>query len=449
MTHPVESAPPTREVDPREVRRIAFSAFIGTALEWYDFFLFGTASALVFQHVYFSGSSPIIATMASFATFGVGFLARPLGGVLFGAMGDRWGRKPTLIVSIVAIGLATGLVGCLPTSASIGLAAPILLTCLRLLQGVAVGGEWGGATTLALEHAPPEKRGRYAALVQIGSPAGTLLSSGAFALVFLLPDASVDSWGWRLPFLAAFPFLGIALWIRLQVEESPVFQQAEREAEGGGEGEAARGSLVDLFRAHGAEVLWATCGALVGIGGFFVMSTYALSYGTSVLGIERQSMVNATVIAAVGQILINVGFGRLAEKIGAHRVVIGGGLASAILAWPLWILMDTANIVAITVAIVLGLAVVTISYSVVGVLITHMFPSRVRYMGMAISVNIAGAISGLLPFIATWMNSFFAEQSSLPAIVILVVISLVTVLGGYFGSRHRVADEVIVKEKAE
>ncbi|MBZ8177674.1 MFS transporter [Corynebacterium sp. 3HC-13] len=430
----------THEVEAKEVRKIAFSAFIGTALEWYDFFLFGTASALVFNHLYFAGNTPATATLASFAAFGVGFLARPLGAVFFGKLGDKWGRRPALILSIVVIGLATGLVGCLPDYFSIGIAAPILLTALRLFQGVAVGGEWGGATTLAIEHAPARKRGRYAALVQMGSPIGTLMSSGAFALVFMLPPETVDVWGWRLPFLAAFPFLGIALWIRLQVEESPVFQQLAEEAE------ENQGSLAELFRGYTPQIFWATCAALLGIGGFFVMTTYILSYGTTVLGLERQSLVNATVIAAAVEIFILLIFGRVAERLGAHKVIVVGGALTAIFAWPIWKLIDTGNLIFVSLAIVVGISLVSIPYAVIGVLLGHMFEAKLRYTGMAISYNFSGAIAGLLPFIATWMNGFYEKQSSTPAIIILIAISLLTMVGGIYGGRHYITDDVQVKE---
>lgn len=221
---PAQPVPPQSQaeeiqVDSKDVFRIASSAFVGTALEWYDFFLFGTAAALVFNELFFAGMSGTGATLASFATFGVGFLARPLGAITFGQIGDKMGRRPALIISIIVIGVATGIIGLLPTYGSIGIWAPMTLVILRLLQGIAVGGEWGGATTMAIEHAPAEKRGRYAAFVQIGSPAGTLMSSGAFALVLMLDDASVNSWGWRIPFLIAFPFLAVALWIRTKAEE--------------------------------------------------------------------------------------------------------------------------------------------------------------------------------------------------------------------------------------
>ncbi|MCV7530510.1 MFS transporter [Micrococcus luteus] len=217
-----------KTVGPKEVGRIALAAFVGTALDWYDYYLFGTAAALVFNRLFFTTLNPTAAVLASFATFGVGFAARPIGAFLFGILGDRWGRRPTLILTIVLIGVATGVIGFLPTYTDIGLAAPILLAVLRLLPGLAVGGEWGGATTIAIEHAPPAQRGRYAALVQLGSPVGTLISSGAFALVLMLPKETFDAWGWRLPFLVGFPLLDVALYIRVKVEESPVFKELQK-----------------------------------------------------------------------------------------------------------------------------------------------------------------------------------------------------------------------------
>lgn len=423
---------PIGEIDSKNMNRIALSAFIGTALEWYDFFLFGTASAIVFNHLFFVNEDPAVAALASFATFGVGFLARPLGAVLFGKMGDKYGRRPALILSIVVIGLATGFVGLLPDYFAIGMAAPILLTLLRLFQGVAVGGEWGGATALAIEHAPAEKRGRYAALIQIGSPAGTLLSSGAFSLAFMLPSESFDAWGWRLPFLAAFPFLVIALLIRLHVEESPVFKALEEEVDHDKE---EQGSLRALFSTHGKQIIVGAAAAITGIGGFFVMNTYALSYGSNVLGIDRQDMVTATMFAAVVQVFINLFFGRFAEKVGASKVVVLGGIVTAVLALPLWLLINTGNVIAMGIAIIIGLASVTVPYSVIGVLLGALFPAQVRYSGMAIAFNIAGAISGLLPFLATWMNSFYEEQSVVPAVIILALISIVTAIGGFVGGK--------------
>ena len=440
------SAPPSAEeihVESKAVFRIASSAFVGTALEWYDFFLFGTAAALVFNELFFSGMSGTGATLASLATFGVGFLARPLGAIIFGQIGDKMGRRPALIISIVVIGVATGVIGLLPTYGSIGNWAPITLVILRLLQGIAVGGEWGGATTMAIEHAPAEKRGRYAAFVQIGSPAGTLMSSGAFALVLMLNDDAVSSWGWRIPFLIAFPFLGIALWIRNKAEESPVYKALEEEAEA--DEDAQKGSLKELFTEHFPQLCLASAAAFLGIGGFFVMSTYVLSYATTALDFERQTVVNATLLAAVCQIFVNLIFGRLGEKIGPGRVIGFGGLATALMAWPLWAMIDSGNVVLLTLAVCLGLSLVTITYSVSGVLLSEVFPANVRYSGVAISANIASAISGLLPFLATAMNASNETPSSIPGIVILAAVALITAFGGFVGEKHRRHDDVVIK----
>src|SRR5690606_12935572 len=312
------SAPEAPVVSGRESGRIAFAAFVGTALEWYDYFLFGTAAALVFNRLYFTTLDPTAATLAAFATFGVGFVARPIGAVLFGWMGDRIGRRPALLLTVVAIGAATGLIGLLPDFAAIGVAAPLLLALLRLVQGVAVGGEWGGAVTLAVEHAPPDKRGRYAALPQIGSPVGTLLSSGAFALVLLMPSEQFDSWGWRLPFLAAFPLLLVAVYIRRKVEESPIFEELEKREE------RSKVPAVDVFRQAWGRLLVAVASALLGVGGFYVMTTFAISYGADTLGVSRSLMVNSTLVAAVVQIGVIVVAGRLAERLGPGRMTLLG-----------------------------------------------------------------------------------------------------------------------------
>lgn len=428
------------QVSPKEVGQIARAAFVGTALEWYDYFLFGTAAALVFNRLFFSQDDPAAALLASLATFGVGFAARPIGAFFFGILGDRVGRRPTLLITIVAIGAATGLIGVLPTFASIGLMAPLFLVILRLLQGLAVGGEWGGATTIAIEHAPAEKRARYAALVQVGSPVGTLLSSGAFALVVMLPPESFDSWGWRLPFLAAFPMLLIALWIRLKVEESPVFHQLLELDE------TEKVPALQVFRKAFGRLLVAICAALLGVGGFYVMNTFVVSYATNTLGVDRQIVVNATLVAAVVQIAVILIFGRVAEKIGPGRVTLIGGLLTAAAAFPLFWLIDSGSAWAITLAVATGIGLLTITYAVTGALLTELFPANMRYSGVSLGYQIAGALSGFLPFIATWLIGTSDEPSSLPGVIILIIISLLTAMGGAIGERLRLKDSVVIEE---
>lgn len=425
-------------VNEKDVRRIAFGAFVGTALEWYDYFLFGLAAALVFNRLFFTDLNDVAAAMAAFATFGVGFLARPLGAWLFGLMGDRVGRRPVLIISIIAIGTATGLVGLLPDYGAIGVAAPIALTVLRLLQGLAVGGEWGGATTLAIEHAPPERRARYASWVQLGSPVGTLMSSAAFALVLVMPEEQFDAYGWRIPFLAAFPLLAVALWIRMRVEESPVFQQLEEQAD------APKVGAFDVFRKGAKPLAIAVAAAFLGVGGFYIMNTYVVSYATTVLGVERQLVVNATLAAAAVQIIVIVFAGRFAEKIGPGKLMGWGGILTAALAWPLWALIDTGSIIAITLAICLGIGSLTISYAVTGAVLSELFPAQLRYSGVSLGYNIAGALSGFLPFIATALTGQTDEPSSGAAIALLIVVALITATAGFIASRNRVVDDIVV-----
>ena len=431
------SAPPV--VSGKDAGKIARAAFVGTALEWYDYYLFGTAAALVFNRLYFTDLNPTAALLASFATFGVGFAARPIGAIVFGYIGDRYGRRPALLTTIVLIGVATALIGMLPDFSSIGLAAPILLAVLRLVQGLAVGGEWGGAVTMAVEHAPAEKRGRYAAMVQIGSPVATLMASGAFALVLLLPSESFDAWGWRLPFLAAIPMLLVALWIRLKVEESPIFKDLLAQEE------TVKAPAVEVFRRAGGRLVVAVLAALLGVGGFYMITTFAVSYGANTLKVDRSIMVNATLIAAAAQIVVTVYMGRLAEKVGSGKVTMWGGIVSAVLAFPLFAMIDTKSPLLITLAITIGIMLIAVAYAVNGALLTELFPPKLRYSGVALGYNIAGATSGFMPMIATAMLGVSGNQSW-GAALILAIISLLTAVGGYLGGRLRIEDKHLVAD---
>lgn len=416
-------------VDDAEARKVAFGAFVGTALEWYDFFLYGTAAALVFNRLFFATGDPLVSTMAAFATFAVGFVARPVGALIFGAYGDRVGRRKALIVTVVLIGCVTGAVGLLPTYANIGVAAPVLLTCLRLLQGVAVGGEWGGAVTLAVEHAPPERRGRYAAMPQLGSPVGTLLSSGAFLAVGLLPNEAFMSWGWRIPFLLGFPLLYIALWIRRRVEESPLFERMLAEDE------LAATPVRTVFATGWRQLLIGAGSTLVGVGGFYLVTTFMISYGTTTLGLPRSLLLGATLAAAAVEIGVLIVGGRLVERIGAGQVTLFGGLASAAFAYPLFLLVDTRQPVLVVIGIVLGISFLSIPYAASGALLTDLFPANLRYSGVALSANIAAIISGFVPLVATWLFAVSGKQSWAPALL-LALLALITATCGVLAARH-------------
>lgn len=419
-----------------EVRRIALATFIGTALEWYDYFLYGTAASIVFNRLFFASKDPVVATAGAFATFAVGFLARPIGAAVFGHFGDRYGRRNALIITVTGIGVVTGLIGVLPTYASIGIAAPVLLTLLRILQGIAVGGEWSGAMTVTIEHAPAAKRGRYGALPQIGSPVGTLLSSGAFALVALLPDESFDAWGWRLPFLAAFPLLGVVLYLRWRLEESPVFRELLEKSE------PDRFPMGRLVTRSPLRLLTGIAAALLGIGGFYLLTTFMISYGTETLKLPKSLLLNATLVGAVVEVAILVAFGRLAERFGSAKVTVFGGVVSAVFAFPVFWLVDTKQPALVIIGITVGIALLSIPYAVNGPLLSELFETRVRYSGVALASNLSGAISGFVPLIATGFLAASGKQSWSVALL-LVVIALFTALGGYFGGRLRLPDSSV------
>ncbi len=434
------SAPEGRvTVTESEARKVAFGAFVGTALEWYDFFLFGTAASLVFNRLYFASDDIVVATAGAFASFAVGFLARPLGAVLFGHLGDRIGRRKCLIITVALIGFATGAIGLLPTYFSIGVAAPVLLTLLRLLQGVAVGGEWGGAVTLAVEHAPKEHRGRYAAMPQIGSPIGTLLSSGAFFAVALLPPESFDAWGWRIPFLAAFPLLYIAIWLRRRVEESPLFEQLLREHD------VASSPVTDVFRRSFPQLMVGAGTAFLGIGGFYLITTFVISYGTGTLGMDRSLLLGATLVAAAVEIVVLIVGGRLAEIYGPGRITVIGGLLSALVAFPTFWMIDTTVPALVIIGVTLAVACLSIPYAVSGALLTDLFPARLRYSGVALSANVAGIVSGFVPLLATALLGASGGQSWSPALL-LVVIALITAGCGALAPRMSLADDEVVSK---
>lgn len=422
----------TRTITDKEAMKVSIGALIGTAMEWYDFFLFSAAAALVFNVQYFTNENATAAALASFATFGVGLLARPLGGMFFGAMGDRIGRRKTLMITIVGIGVITGLIGMLPTYAAIGIAAPVLLVLLRVAQGLFVGGEWSGAMTIVVENAPLARRARYAALPQIGSPIGTILSSGGFflATVFFSKE-NFDDFGWRIPFLAAIPMLFIALYIRSRLDESPVF--AELLEHGQVEKTPIRTTLVDSWK----HILVGMAAALLGVGGFYLVTAFVVYYGVAILGYSSQLMLLGGMVAAVVEIPVLILGGRLGERFGASRVLLYGGLASAAAAVPSFLLITSGNEVLVVVGMTLAVATLSLPYAANGTVLTGLFPARTRYTGVGFAQNTAGMVSGFLPLLATAMVAA-ASDHWWPAAVLLVLLSLFTAAAGVIVPRMSV-----------
>ncbi|WP_336659919.1 MFS transporter [Leucobacter sp. USHLN153] len=419
----------TQELSVKDANKVALGALIGTALEWYDFFLFSAAAALVFNVQYFTSDNATAAALASFATFGVGLAARPIGGMIFGRMGDRIGRRKVLMITIVGIGVVTGLIGALPTYAAIGIAAPILLVLLRVLQGLFVGGEWSGAMTLVVENAPLHLRAKYAAIPQIGSPIGTILSSGGFfVMTLLISQNSFSSWGWRIPFLIAFPLLIIAVYIRSKLEESPVFRQLEES------GEVDKTPIASTFKHSWKQIIVGMAAALLGVGGFYLVTAFCVYYGVNVLGYSSSLMLLGSMVAAFVEIFVLLWGGSLGAKYGASKVILWGGVASAVLAVPCFLLLSSGNPVLVVLAMTLAVAALSLPYAASGTVLTGLFPAKTRYTGVGLAQNVAGMLSGFIPLLATGFVAAAANHWW-PAAAMLIFLSLFSAFAGAVAPR--------------
>lgn len=397
---------PQSTVDPKartRARRAAAGSFIGAVVEWYDFLLYGIVAALVFDQLFFPDYSAQAGTLAAFATFGVGFLFRPLGGVIFGHFGDRLGRKGMLIWTMMIMGVATALVGFLPTYGSVGWLAPALLVTLRCIQGIAVGGEWGGAALMAVENAPSKWRALYSSGVQIGYSVGLLLATGGVALLSgMLSDEAFLEWGWRVPFIASALLMLIGLWVRSGVEESKEF--TERVAKADAETKEKL-PLVQAFRRYPRQILQIVGLRFIELLTMYTVTTFALSYTTTVLGFERQVMLNVTLaVGAIGIVSIPV-FAYLSDRFGRLRVYLLGGVVGLLSAVPFFLALENGWLVGI---VIFAILLVNISHdAVVSVqqpLFTEMFSPEFRYSGAGVGYQIASAVAGgFTPFIATFL----------------------------------------------
>ncbi|RZK84144.1 MAG: MFS transporter [Rhodococcus sp. (in: high G+C Gram-positive bacteria)] len=342
------STPQTSSADMQ--RRARLGSFIGTTIEWYDFYLYGTAAALVFPHLFFPSYSPLTGTLLALLTYSAGFIARPLGGVIMGHFGDRIGRKAMLVSSLMIMGVATTLIGVLPTFAVAGIWAPILLLVLRIVQGFGVGGEWGGAVLVAVEHAPPSRRGLFGAWPQAGVPAGLLLANGVFmSLTLTLSDEAFMTWGWRVGFLASSVMIAIGLLIRLKMEETPDFQKAKDD------GHIAKFPIVEVFRKQWKQVLLAVGIKMSQNAIFYIITVFALTYVTTVLELPRSVALIGVLAASVVSMFTILFFGRLSDEYGRRRVYLIGAVLSALFAFPFFLLMDTKSSLLIWASIVIGL----------------------------------------------------------------------------------------------
>ncbi|WP_433265110.1 MFS transporter [Actinosynnema sp. CS-041913] len=403
------------------VRRVALASSAGNAVELYDFLLYGTATALVFDKLFFPTFDPRIGTLLAFATFGAGFLARPLGGVVIGHFGDRIGRRSMLVLTLTATGLCTALIGVLPTYDSIGIAAPILLVLLRIVQGFFLGGEQGGATLMAVEHAPPGRTGWYGSWTFLGSPLGLLLANGAMAASTAVSGDAFLSWGWRLPFLFSLVLVGVGLYVRLSVEESPEFRAVR--AERG----TARLPVAEVLRRSWGKVLLGA-GVNLGFNMFiFVLATFVVSYGTRQLGMPRSELLNAGLVGAAAQAVAILVFARLSDRIGRLPVMLGGAAFLGLFAFPLFWLLETRSPALVLVAVVVGFAGSAAVFGPMPAYYAELFGTRVRYSGVSLSYQLGAVLGGgLSPLIAVWLLGLTSTQESWPVAVYLVFGALVS-----------------------
>ncbi|MGW7276230.1 MFS transporter [Streptomyces sp. NPDC054864] len=378
------------------IAKIAFASFIGTLIEFFDMFIFGTASALVFDELFFPELDPLTGTLASFATFAVGFAARPLGGVIFGHFGDRLGRKRMLVLSLLVMGMGTAAVGVLPTYAHVGIWAPVLLVLARLLQGIAIGGEWSGAVLMAIEHAPPGKRAFYASWPLCGVPTGLVLATGAFFLIELLPHDAMMSWGWRLPFLASAVLVAIGLYIRMQISESPVFQAVRDRRE------EARFPAGEVVRRAGKPLLLGIFSMAANSIPFYMATVFALSYGQETVGLSRGTLLMAVCIASALQIFTIPLVAMLTDRFGRRPLLLFGCVLTVLEAFPFFWLINTGNTFAVIAAMILALPVVhALTYAPMSSFLPELFETRVRYSGSAIAYQVGSMLlSGPVPFVS-------------------------------------------------
>jgi len=383
----------------RDYVTAGLASMMGTTIEWYDFFLYGTAAALIFNKIFFPSFDPLTGTLAAFATYSVGFFARPLGGVIFGHYGDKIGRKSMLLITLLLMGVPTILIGLIPSYEQIGYWAAVLLVMMRFLQGIAVGGEWGGAVLMAVEHAPEGKKGFFGSLPQAGVAPGLILSSLAMGAVATLPEADMLAWGWRLPFLASVVLLLVGWFIRVKVAESPDFEQMKEK------GAKVEVPVAEVLKHHRRALMVVVGARLAEVTWFYTVVTFSLAYATGTLGIARSVMLDATIWGAAVALFTMPLFGMLGDRIGHKWVFMAGTLGILACAPVFFQLLGTRDTEWIILAVCLAVGLVyACLYGPEGTLFSSQFPPEVRYTGISLAVQVSGAIGGgLAPIVATWL----------------------------------------------
>jgi MFS family permease len=401
-------------IDERFIRRIALATLAGTSIEWYDFFLYGTAAALIFPTVFFPADMPAaVALLASFSTFAVGFVARPLGGIVFGHFGDRVGRKKALVIALIMMGLATTLIGCLPSYASVGAAAPVLLIVLRFVQGIAIGGQWGGAVLIATESAPPARRGFYGSFAQVGAPAGVILANLAFLLVTAnTSQQAFMHWGWRLPFLFSITLIAVALFVQLRLEDTAAFLKLRQTGQGresqleahAGKSERRRSPVLEALRTHPKQIALVAGASLAVQVPFYILIAFVIAYGTGAMGphVSRSTMLAGVLVSAVVMVPSLLIAAVWSDRYGRRGIYMAGAALLAAWSFAVFPLLDTGSFLWICVGIGVAQVFVAMMYGPQAAFVSEMFSTDVRYSGASLGYQLGAILGGAFaPIIAT------------------------------------------------
>ncbi len=410
--------------DPKTMRKILIASLTGSVIEWFDFFLYGTVAALVFNQIFFVSDDPAIGLILSYASFALTFFIRPFGGVLFSHIGDRIGRKKTLVLTLSLMGIATMAIGLLPSYHTIGIWAPILLIFFRLLQGIGIGGEWGGALLLAVEYAPKEKRGFFGSVPQVGIPIGMVLGTLVLSLMTLLPDEQFLEWGWRIPFILSALLVVLGLWIRNGIDETPAFKAVQKE------GKVPKLPIIDTLRYHWREVLIAIGAKFVETAPFYIFSTFIVSYATLNLGFSKTTTLTAVMVASViTSILIPI-MGAFSDRVGRKKLYVVGTIVMILYMFPYFWMVNQGSVLLLVIATILGLGIIWAPITaVLGTFFSEIFAPEIRYTGVTLGYQIGAALAGgTAPLIAVTFLSYFDSYVPIAIYIMLTgVISLVAI----------------------
>lgn len=409
-----------------QTTRVFIASLMGSAVEWFDFFLYGSLAPLVFNKLFFPNFDPIVALLIAYASFGVPFFFRPLGGIMFSHIGDKIGRKKTLVMTLSLMGTATVLMGLLPSYQTIGIAAPILLVLLRICQGIALGGEWGGSMLLSVEYATKGKRGLFGSVPQIGVYLGMLLGTVSLSLLSMLPSDQFLAWGWRIPFLMSVILVVLGLWIRGGLDETPEFRAAKEE------GNLAKFPLGEVLRNNWREVLLAIGVKFIESSPFYIVAVFSISYGTKVLGYSQISIFNAVTMATIVTAICIPLAGILSDKVGRVRLYATCALITMAFAFPYFYLISSKSLVLLYIATVIGMLVSSPMTAIQGTLYSETFDTKTRFTGISIAQSLGAAISGgMAPFVATLLLASF-NNSWVPIAMYLVVLGIISLTCLYF-----------------